>query len=70
MDYQKIVVDNPGPHLKRITLNRPEKRNPLSNELRTELFHRLLAVLVVAQHPVEFVAQLGDFLVRVRMSTL
>ena len=41
MDYQKIVVDNPGPHLKRITLNRPEKRNPLSNELRTELFHAL-----------------------------
>lgn len=41
MDYQKIIVDNPGPHLKRITLNRPEKRNPLSNELRTELFHAL-----------------------------
>ena len=41
MDYQKIVVDSPGPHLKRITLNRPEKRNPLSNELRTELFHAL-----------------------------
>lgn len=41
MDYQKIIVDQPGPYLKRITLNRPEKRNPLSNELRTELFHAL-----------------------------
>lgn len=41
MDYKKIIVDNPGPYLKRITLNRPEKRNPLSNELRTELFHAL-----------------------------
>lgn len=41
MDYQKIIVDEPGPHLLRITLNRPGKRNPLSNELRTELFHAL-----------------------------
>ena len=29
--------------VRRITLNRPEKRNPLSNELRTELFHALEA---------------------------
>ena len=41
MDYQKIIVDEPGEFIKRITLNRPDKRNPLSNELRTELFHAL-----------------------------
>jgi enoyl-CoA hydratase len=41
MDYQKIIVDEPRERVRRITLNRPEKRNPLSNELRTELFHAL-----------------------------
>ena len=41
MDYQKIIVDEPIPMVRRITLNRPDKRNPLSNELRTELFHAL-----------------------------
>jgi len=41
VDYQKIVVDHPLPRVQRITLNRPEKRNPLSNELRSELFHAL-----------------------------
>jgi len=43
MDYQKIIVDDPLPRVRRITLNRPEKRNPLSNELRTEMFHALEA---------------------------
>ncbi|TDJ33153.1 MAG: enoyl-CoA hydratase, partial [Gammaproteobacteria bacterium] len=41
MEYQKIIVDEPIPAVRRITLNRPEKRNPLSNELRTEMFHAL-----------------------------
>ena len=41
MDYQKIIVDRPAENVQRITLNRPEKRNPLSNELRTEMFHAL-----------------------------
>jgi enoyl-CoA hydratase len=41
VDYHKIIVDQPLPRVRRITLNRPEKRNPLSNELRTELFHAL-----------------------------
>lgn len=40
-EYTKIIVDEPIPSVRRITLNRPEKRNPLSNELRTELFHAL-----------------------------
>ena len=43
MDYQKIIVDSPADRVQRITLNRPEKRNPLSNELRGELFHALEA---------------------------
>ncbi|MEZ5559800.1 MAG: enoyl-CoA hydratase-related protein [Pseudomonadales bacterium] len=41
MEFQKIIVDEPLPLVRRITLNRPEKRNPLSNELRAELFHAL-----------------------------
>ena len=41
MEYQKILIDEPAPMLMRITLNRPDKRNPLSNELRTEMFHAL-----------------------------
>jgi enoyl-CoA hydratase len=39
--YQKIIVDDPLAGVRRITLNRPEKRNPLSNELRTEMFDAL-----------------------------
>jgi len=42
-DYKKILIDEPRPMVRRITLNRPDKRNPLSNELRTELFHALEA---------------------------
>ncbi len=41
MAYEKIIVDRPAEYVQRITLNRPEKRNPLSNELRTELFDAL-----------------------------
>jgi enoyl-CoA hydratase len=41
MEYRKIILDHPLPRVQRITLNRPEKRNPLSNELRTEMFHAL-----------------------------
>ncbi len=41
MEYTKIIVDRPLQYVQRITLNRPEKRNPLSNELRTQMFHAL-----------------------------
>ena len=36
--YKFIIVDKPGKFINRITLNRPEKRNALSNELRGEVF--------------------------------
>jgi len=42
-DYRWILLDHPCEGVQRITLNRPDKRNPLSNALRTELFEALLA---------------------------
>ena len=41
MDYSVVLIDNPAPHVKRITLNRPEKRNALNHALRGELIHAL-----------------------------
>jgi len=38
---ETILVDDPREHIRRITLNRPEKRNALSNPLRTEIFEAL-----------------------------
>ncbi len=40
-DYELIVVDNPRPLVRRITLNRPDKRNPMNNVIRTEIFDAL-----------------------------
>jgi len=39
--YEAIIVDDPAPLVRRITLNRPEKRNALSNALRSELYAAL-----------------------------
>jgi len=38
-----VLVDDPAEGVKRITLNRPEKRNALSNALRGQLFEALHA---------------------------
>ena len=40
-DYKFIVVEDPEAGIRRIALNRPEKRNALSNALRSELFDAL-----------------------------
>ena len=37
MSYQTIVVDSPAEHVARITLNRPEKRNAISTQMRVEM---------------------------------
>jgi enoyl-CoA hydratase len=36
-----VLQDDPAPFVRRCTLNRPEKRNALSNELRRQLFDAL-----------------------------
>lgn len=41
-----ILSDDPLPHVRRLTLNRPDKRNALSNDLRRDLF----AALEAADH--------------------
>ena len=40
-DYKYIQVEDAEPQIRRISLNRPEKRNALSNTLRGELFDAL-----------------------------
>ena len=42
-DYQLIEVDAPAEHVRRITLNRPDKRNAISTPLRSELIEALRA---------------------------
>ena len=36
-----ILADDPAPHIRRLTLNRPDKRNALSNDLRRDLYAAL-----------------------------
>ena len=41
--YETILTDTPADHIARITLNRPEKRNAMNNQLRGEVFDALYA---------------------------
>src|SRR6185312_4052999 len=36
-----LLIDDPAPHVRRLTLNRPDKRNALSNDLRGQVFTSL-----------------------------
>jgi enoyl-CoA hydratase len=41
VDYQLVLVDEPLAHVRRVTLNRPEKRNALNHPLRGEIMDAL-----------------------------
>ena len=41
MSEPLLLIDDPRPYVRRLTLNRPEKRNALSNALRAEIFAAL-----------------------------
>jgi len=40
-DYTVVLVDEPAPKVRRITMNRPEKRNALNHALRGQVLHAL-----------------------------
>jgi enoyl-CoA hydratase len=43
VSYDLILIDEPAPRVRRVTLNRPEKRNALNHQLRGEIIHALRA---------------------------
>ena len=43
MDYEYVIVDDPAPGVRRITMNRPDKRNALFHPLRRDIFAALKA---------------------------
>ncbi len=42
-EYTVVLIDDPAPNVRRITLNRPEKRNALNHDLRAQVLHALRA---------------------------
>lgn len=55
-----IIVDDPSPHVRRVTLNRPDKRNALNHQLRGELMHALQAADVDPEVRVTIVRGAGS----------
>ena len=43
MTSDVLVIDEPAPMIRRLTLNRPEKRNAVNDALRAALFDALRA---------------------------
>jgi enoyl-CoA hydratase len=43
MTYETLLVDTPTQYIRRVTLNRPEKRNAISPRMRIELLDALRA---------------------------
>jgi enoyl-CoA hydratase len=41
MAYEHVLIDDPAPYVRRVTLNRPEKRNALHAPLRAEILAAL-----------------------------
>jgi enoyl-CoA hydratase len=41
MAYELVLIDDPAPRVRRVTLNRPEKRNALNHTLRGEVIDAL-----------------------------
>ena len=41
MSSEPVLVDEPAPHVRRVTLNRPEKRNALNHDLRGGILRAL-----------------------------
>jgi enoyl-CoA hydratase len=48
MSYSVVLVDDPAPQVRRVTMNRPEKRNALNHALRGEI---ILALQEADQDP-------------------
>ena len=42
-DYEFLLIDEPAEYVRRITMNRPEKRNAISTPMRSEIFAALQA---------------------------
>ena len=43
MSADVVLIDDPAPQVRRVTLNRPEKRNALNHALRGGIIHALQA---------------------------